>query len=282
MGLVLTSAKASFSGVSGGLIDLLIEYGDSVDVRSTEALYGSLINHAPRAAEKLIELGAKPDLFVAAGLGNMELVRACFDESGRVKARPRRHGRVLSQRDSIGLAMLVAYVRDQRAVVDFLLERDGNWNMVGVNNGTALHRAASQDDLPMVERLVRLGADISDRNNPFVATPLSWADHLGHPRIVQWFRSNCAIDIHDAVCFDFLEHVEARLTENPASVNERRSQWSTPQATPLHCAAMTNRPELAAHLLDRGADPSLIAGNGLTALEMAQRSEATELVRLLS
>ena len=51
--------------------------------------------------------------------------------------------------------------------VDFLLEKDGNWNMTGVNNGTALHRAAGVGDLAMVERLVAKGADLGDRNNPF-------------------------------------------------------------------------------------------------------------------
>jgi uncharacterized protein len=82
------------------------------------------------------------------------------------------------QRDAIGLAMLFAYVREQSEAVEFLLEKDGNWNMVGVNNGTALHRAAGSGDLAMVMRLVAKGADVNDRNNPFTATPFSWAYHF--------------------------------------------------------------------------------------------------------
>ena len=50
----------------------------------------------------------------------------------------------------IGLALLFAYVNGRTGAVDFLLEKDGNWNMTGVNNGTALHRAAWEGDLAMV------------------------------------------------------------------------------------------------------------------------------------
>ena len=138
----------------------------------------------------------------------------------------------MNERDAIGLAMLFAYVNEHRDAVDFLLEKDGNWDMIGVNNGTALHRAAGVGDLAMVKRLVAKGADMSDRNNPFTATPLSWADHDKQAEVFQWMREHCAIDLHDAVCFDLREHVEARLREDPASVNKRIDQWKIPQGTP--------------------------------------------------
>ncbi len=281
MGLLLTSAQASQANVSGTLIDLLLEFGASIDIRSPECLHASAINHAPRAAEKLIELGATPDLFVAASIGNMQLLRECFDEHGKVVRKPTRNGKPLSQRDSIGLALLGAYVRGQREAVDSLIELDGNWNMTGVNNGTALHRAANADDLDMVKRLVAKGADISDRNNPFTATPLSWAAHFEIERVVEWFRANCPIDIHDAACFDFPEHVQARLREHPEAANQRCDQWDIPKATPLHCAALKDRREIAKLLLAHGADPTLRAGNGLTPLEEALRAGSTEVAHLL-
>ena len=78
----------------------------------------------------------------------------------------------MASRDAVGLALLYAYVREQRDAVDFLLEKDGNWNMIGVNNGAALHRAAFAGDLDMVRRLVERGADTSNRDNPFNSTPL--------------------------------------------------------------------------------------------------------------
>jgi len=137
MGLLVTGKQASDMGVTGPLMDLLLERGAHLDVLKDDALDASLANHAPRAAEKMIALGAKPDVLAVAALGRMDLLPALFDRDGRLLARPRRHGKEMPERDAIGLALLYAYVRGQREAVDFLLERDGNWNVIGVNNGTA-------------------------------------------------------------------------------------------------------------------------------------------------
>jgi len=190
MGLVLTSKQASDANLSGPLIDVLLAYGARLDVTKDDALDGSLANHAPAAAEKLIALGAKVDIFAAAGLGRMDWLQGCFDGEGRLLKRPRRGGSEMSARDAIGLALLYAYVRHQTEAVDFLIEKDGNWNMVGVNNGTALHRAAWAGDLQMVQRLVAKGADVNNRDNPFDGTPLDWAEHNNQQEVAQWLRSH--------------------------------------------------------------------------------------------
>jgi hypothetical protein len=294
MGLVLTSKQASDSGVAGPLMDLLLEYGATLDVTGEDALQASLANHAPRAAEKMIALGAKADLFAAAALGRMDLLRSCFDHAGRLRSLPRRGRKPMTERDAIGLALLFAYVNTHPDLVDALLEKDGNWNMIGVNNGTALHRAAWDGDLAMVQRLVAKGADVGNRDNPFVATPLSWARHNKQSEVFRWLRVQCAIDLHDAVCFDLREHVEARLREDPASVNRRIDQWTIPQCTPLHWAAWLPqvgvdgghdpalREQLVALLLDSGADANVVAGNGLTALDIAHEAQAAGIAALLA
>jgi hypothetical protein len=303
MGLVLTSKQASDANVSGPLIDLLLEFGDKLDLKRSSKLipdWGernildlSLANHAPRAAEKLIELGAKVDVCAAAALGRMDLLRDCFDPSGKLKSNRTR--KPMSDRDAIGLALLFAYVRQQRRAIDFLLEKDGNWNMTGVNNGAVLHRAAWKGDLPMVEKLVARGADMSNRDNPFHSTPLSWAQHNQQQEVFDWMRKNCRIDLHEAVCFDLREHIEARLREDPSSINQRIDHWDIPQCTPLHWAAWTHvedvdgththdeakRKELVKLLLDRGADINIVAGNGCTALDIAAASKAPSIVKLL-
>ena len=281
IGLIVTSKVASDAGASGPLMDLLLGRGAILDLKTPGALHVPLANHAPGAAEKMIELGARPDLCAAAALGRMDLLRDFFDRDGRLRSRPRRGGRWLSERDAIGLAMLFAYVNKRRDAVDFLLEKDGNWDMIGVNNGTAMHRAAWEGDLAMVQRLVARGADISDRNNPFTATPFSWADHNKQGEVCRWMREHCAIDLHDAVCFDLREPVEARLREDPTSANRRIDQWSIPQGTPMHWAATLDREALARLLLENGADPNLLAGNGLTALDMAEGAQAAGIAMLL-
>jgi ankyrin repeat protein len=51
--------------------------------------------------------------------------------------------------------------------------------------------------------------------------------------------------------------------------------------TPLHHAANLKRYKIAALLLEHGADPEILAGDGRTALEIAQESGATGIVKLL-
>jgi hypothetical protein len=281
IGLIVTSKVASDAGASGPLMDLLLERGARLDVKKPGALHVPLANHAPRAAEKMIELGAKADVCAAAALGRMDLLRDFFDCDGRLRSRPRRAGKVLIERDAIGLAMLFGYVNQHPDAVAYLLEKNGNWNMIGVNNGTALHRAAWDGDLAMVQHLVAKGADVNDRNNPFTATPLSWANHNKQGEICQWMREHCAVDLHDAVSFDLRDHVEARLREDPASVNRRIDHWDIPQGTPLHSAAALNREEVTKLLLEKGADPNILAGNGLTALDVADEARAAGIAELL-
>lgn len=295
MGLLITSAQASRRGLSAPLIDLLLEHGARLDVGAPDALDPPLTNHAPRAAERMIELGAKPDVLAAAALGRMDLLRGAFDERGRLRSRPRRRGKTLSERDALGLALLYAYVRKQPEAFDLLFEKDANLDMTGVGNGTVMHRAAWDGDLAMVQRLVARGADIENRENSWVSTPFSWAVHNRQHAVIAWMRERCPIDLHDAVCMGLGEHIEARIREDPASVIRVRDQWEIPACTPLHWAAWPSyddsqrththdpaeREALVRTLLETGADPNVISGNGLTALDVAHSGGAGGIIGVL-
>lgn len=305
MGLVITSRMASEANVSGPLIDLLRERGSTLGLETTEGVipaWGTqnvldtpLSNHAPRAAEKLIELGAKPDVCSAAALGRMNLLRSFFDASGTLVRLPKRHGKELSERDAIGLALLFAYVNRRHEAIDFLLEKDGNWNMTGVNNGAVLHRAAFDGDLALVKQLVAKGADMSNRDNPFNSTPLSWAQHNRQREVFDWMVANCAIDLHEAVGNNLHHHVKARLREDPASVNRRLDHWEAPRCTPLYWAAWTkiydvvgehvwpeaDRVALVRLLLEAGGDPNIVAGDGNAPLDVARAAGATQVIAVL-
>jgi ankyrin repeat protein len=87
----------------------------------------------------------------------------------------------------------------------------------------------------------------------------------------------------------------ARLREDPASINKQIDHWEIPQCTPLHWAAWTHvedvdgmhshdesqRKELVQLLLGHGADPNIVAGNGMTALDIAHEAEGSSIAALL-
>ncbi|HLN08518.1 MAG TPA: ankyrin repeat domain-containing protein, partial [Xanthobacteraceae bacterium] len=78
-----------------------------------------------------------------------------------------------------------------------------------------------------------------------------------------------------------LDHVRARIAEVPGCVNRMIDQWDIPRSTPLHHAAHCRRDEIAKLLLDHGAQPNALAGDGRTALDIAEAREATTVAYLL-
>ena len=113
--------------------------------------------------------------------------------------------------------------------------------MIGVNNGTALHRAAWAGDLPMVQRLVAKGADVNNRDNPFAGTPMGWASYNRQPHVVEWLQQHAAIDLHDAVFFDLREQRPGSPARRSGGGQHALDDGEIPQGTPLHAAARLNR-----------------------------------------
>ena len=147
----------------------------------------------------------------------------------------------------------------------------------------------------MVKRLVAKGADMSNRDNPFHSTPLSWAQHNKQRKVADWMIENCTIDLHEAVGMNLFEHAKARIKEDPSSVNRRIDMWDVPQSTPLYWAAWgaitdvdgehhwteESRLKLVQLLLDSGADPNIVAGDGYTALDVARTAKMSRVAALI-
>jgi hypothetical protein len=281
MALLLTSRQASDAGIAGGLIDVLLAHGARLDVRAPGVLDASLSHHAEGAARALVARGATLDICAAAALGDLQRVQAAFDAGGRLRERVWRHGRELNPREAVGLAMLFAYVNDKPRIVDALFERDGDWNATGVLNGTAMHQAARAGDVAMVQRLVAHGANPSDRRNAFGSTPFGWAIHNGQQQVSAWLRAQGLVDLHDAVAHDLLDQVEARLREDPAAVDRRIDHGNIPMGTPLHWAALRNRPLVARLLLAHGANPNATDGIGCTPLDRTSGGDSSGVAAIL-
>ena len=235
LALTVTSSHPRAAGLQIPLADLLLERGARID---PDIVGYCLVNGCPEAAAHMAERGAPVDLCAAAALGDLARVQAAFDDRGGLREEVWRNGRELTGPQAVGLALLFAYVNDQRAVVDALFERDGDWSVTGVLNGTALHRAAWAGDLDMVQRLVTRGADTSDRNNPLVSTPFGWAVHNRQTAVAAWFRASGHVDLHDAVSHDLAAEIEARLRDDPDDVNRRRDHGNIPAGTPLRNDAL--------------------------------------------
>jgi ankyrin repeat protein len=182
---------------------------------------GSILSFArtPFAIDRLIELGAPtdaPDRWGATpiqamsrlGARGQPLVRHLIDRG--VRAAPEEYARLgdLGALASIvdadptvtrADAVLIGAVDfGHHALVDWLLARGANVNARtgGKTRHTALHSAAWNGDLVMVERLVNAGADRSARDDEHHGTPLDWA--------------RVAIDIeNNPTCRDVAEYLAA-------------------------------------------------------------------------
>lgn len=79
--------------------------------------------------------------------------------------------------------------RDREELVEMLLDRNADVGQRGVNDYTALHVAASDGDLPMVELLLRHGADPNEISRiDDMETPLELAEQAGHQHVAERLR----------------------------------------------------------------------------------------------
>jgi ankyrin repeat protein len=161
---------------------------------------GSILSFArtPFAIDRLIELGAPTELADRWGATPIEamsrlgpagqpLVRHLSDRG--IRAAPEEYARLgdlpalealvdadpaVARADAV---MMGAVDFGHHALVDWLLARRANVNArTGAKSRhTALHSAAWNGDLAMVERLVAAGADRSARDDEHHGTPLEWA-----------------------------------------------------------------------------------------------------------
>lgn len=162
---------------------------------------GSLLAFArtPFAIDRLLDLGVSPDredrwgaraveALSRLGPAGQPLVRHMMARG--ITTEPQDHAR-LDDRETLAAlvsadpsvahsdeVMMAAVDFGHRDLVSWLLERGGNVNAHSRagSHHTALHSAAWNGDLPMVELLVAAGADANARDGEHNGTPRGWAE----------------------------------------------------------------------------------------------------------
>jgi uncharacterized protein len=170
----------------------------------------------------------------------------------------------------------LACTNGNSAMVEMLLQAGADPNTALPGGETALMTAARVGTLPSVKALLARGADVHGKDDRRGQTALMWAAAEGHARVVEVlievgadFRTRLTSGFTPllfAVREGRIDVVRALLKAG-ADVNEtvpveggrRRGYGGRPPAagaSALHLAVMNAHYELAAHLLDAGADPN--------------------------
>lgn len=217
-----------------------------------------------------MKLGAECDLFCAAGIGLVDEVRSFFDEQGELEpdaartgsSRYSADGSLLpcpppTAREQISDALYIASRNGQTEVVEFLLGKAPDLSFRGYMGGTPLHWAHFSGSRRVVELLERAGADQTLRDDVLGCLPRSF----GICTAANWG-------------FAFLARPLLAADPTLATVMDGRT-------SPLHEAARNNRAEVVRLLLDHGANPAQVNGDGKTALELALAAGHTTVVELL-
>ena len=155
------------------------------------------------------------------------------------------------------------------AAVALLLRRglDANLREKG-DNTYAMHWAAAAGVLESVRLLVEAGGDVVGRGDDHELEVIGWAtcwdgcDDDAHRAVVDLLLSRGAKHhIFSAIAMNLGDEVRRLIAADPSALNRRQSRNEN-HRTPLQFAVIRNQPEMAALLLELGADPLAVDGSG--------------------
>lgn len=168
LGLAATSITPAVAGVVAPLLQALIDGGAAIELDGGALVNSCLRNGRDEAAAFLVSRGAEVDLEAAAGIGRLDLVKACFDEDGQLKPPS------TPEQIKDGFAWACEFGRAD--VVRFLLEHGMDVRARLKHHGqTGLHWAAGGGHLETAKILVDYGAPVDATDEEWSATPVQWA-----------------------------------------------------------------------------------------------------------
>jgi ankyrin repeat protein len=265
-------AAARFNDPEQGVI--LLAYGADPYARFGEsahtALSWAVVCNAMEFAHLLVRLAIKPDLYSAAGMGALDIIKTLFDNSGRLLPDSVQTGSTRlgpdgsrlpcpppTETERISDALCMACRNGHLEVARFLLAKNPDLTFRGYMGAGPLHWAYFGGSRSIVELLKNAGADPAARDDVLHSTPRAF----GICAPANWG-------------FEFL--VRKRLAEDPSLANPGDSQTS-----PLHEAASNGHAAIVRLLLAHGADSAFRNSAGKTALDLARERGHHEVVALL-
>ena len=261
----------------GGRVRLLLEHGadpDGRDVYDDRAHYENALIHGHGSiAELLVEHGAtRLDLSPASAFqaacfaGDRAAARAWLDGDAALVD----DDRLVHDAIRFGSDVTVEIVFDLGASID---ARDQHYGL------PALHQAALCGRAVLVEKLLALGAPLSQRDPTFDGTPIGAAHHGGHHALRDALLDRTD-DVFDLACFERVEQLRDVLAERPAAARATRAGGATPLHE-LHVTDVRRAGAVIDLLLEAGADLEARTEGGRTPLEVAVAEVDEEWAELL-
>ncbi len=269
-----TPLSAAVDAHRAGLIPLLLRHGGDPHLVYAHSAHTPLswavVIEAYDCARALMQAGVEPDLFCAAGLGEVARVRAFFSPDGRLRphasatgsSRYAQDGTRLpcppgTDREVVSDALYMASRAGHEGTVRELLARGPDLSFPAFAGATALHWAYFAGAPRVVALLLAAGADATLRDPVLGCTPE-------------------AFGICTAASWSWLSKTRQRLAENPALVRAESRRGG-----PLHEAAWAGSLEIVKLLVEAGADPGKRSGDGKTARDLArERPDQTGCVQV--
>jgi ankyrin repeat protein len=258
-----TPLLAAVDAHRAALIPVLLSRGadpHAVYARSAHTpLSWAVTAEAFEAAQALLRAGVEPDLFCAAGVGDVERVCGFFGADGRLKPGASRTGSSRYAADGTRLpcppesdpeivadALYIACRTGREAVVRELITHGPDLSFRAFAGATALHWAYFAGAPGVVALLLAAGADPTLRDPVLGCTPEAFG--ICFPASVGWTAK-----------------VRQRLADAPRLVAAESARGGA-----LHEAARAGALDAAKALLAAGADPARRNAEGKTELDLAR------------
>jgi ankyrin repeat protein len=256
------------------MVKLLLERGGDPSLKYGQsahtALSWAVTVSAWESAAALVRAGVKPDLFCAAGIGDLAAVRSFFDERGQVRPDASQTGSSrfapdgsrlprppTSPQEVISDALYIACRSGRANVVKFLLERGADVSFRAYLGGTALHWAYFGGSQEVIRMLQRAGADANALDDIFRCAPR-------------------AFGICVPANWGIVRLVRDRLAEDKSLAN-----MAGGRGTPLHEAARGGNVTVFSMLLAAGANLSARDPEGNLPVDLARKNNHAAIVQLI-